>query len=508
MEFDLQRPCSSKTRAINRYSKEELKKIAESWGVSKTIVSRGSIDALCASIREKTSSFSKTLEPTLSLKVASPHSPTPTCLMDISRPCGYRNKANPAKNRYHLKDLKELWKGECKDLAEFAGKSPKTIPEFCFLLRQRYARMKFVAVQTIPEKIKERIRAWVVKKTSSTWIVTHVISRRLQFQMYKVRFYYTKASEVMEYFFNPTSASLLEDKEITLDRLPACFDTVDFNPTKAVMNPKYLYNRNVDRFPHPWFKKQNEYILGLSWRDKIRLLSYTYAGDKISNSFLLNTFDVDQIIDSKFLQNYQSFIFPLAVDMYLHARTFSTYKRWKAFCMTHLVKYTENKAEEFFLLLKTESLPKVYDKILHFLNAEGKRVKETVWYLWAGEYILHLNAIFAGAPRVTEPFYVYRGVKDASFVNANTKNVFVNDTFMSTSLGLGRALKFKKATGPCCLFSIQVLPGAQCLFVGALTYFVDEIEILFAPGRHLFITKTQYTASNHNVLVTRFSLLN
>ena len=51
MEFDLQRPCSTKSRAPNRYTKEELKKIAESLGVSQTIVSRGSIDALCASIR-------------------------------------------------------------------------------------------------------------------------------------------------------------------------------------------------------------------------------------------------------------------------------------------------------------------------------------------------------------------------------------------------------------------------------------------------------------------------
>jgi hypothetical protein len=76
---------------------------------------------------------------------------------------------------------------------------------------------------------------------------------------------------------------------------------------------------------------------------------------------------------------------------------------------------------------------------------------------------------------------------------ANKNNVFLNETFMSTRVGL----KFVNIFSNCCLFSLQVLPGSRCLFVGSLSYFPQEMEVLFAPGRQLFVTKNQFKASSH-----------
>ena len=44
-----------------------------------------------------------------------------------------------------------------------------------------------------------------------------------------------------------------------------------------------------------WYKKQQDYILGLSYIDKIILLSYTFHGDKVSNVWFRNKFSVEKL---------------------------------------------------------------------------------------------------------------------------------------------------------------------------------------------------------------------
>lgn len=505
MEFDPTRPCSSKTRQSNRYRRTELQKIAESLNVNQGVIQYGTINQLCNAIREKHS-----------LKAASSPQPivtsptAPPCLFDISRPCGQNGP-----KKYSFKELKDLWKNECQDLQEFAGKKPKTIKDFCGLLMNRYINVKFVALKDVPEKAKDLLKKWA-SKVSSSLVVTNKTTLTLTLRSVAVRTMGGPREVVRTLVQNP----ILFTKNVYIGR-PSYFGSYHFRPLKAKTDPTYLYNKNVDRFPHDWFREQNDYVLGLSWRDKVRLLSYTYAGDKICNSFLLGTLCIANIVDSKFLSTYHAmYLFPLALDFYLNARTFASYEKWKAFCVpleggssTTLKAwqvYKEDEARFFFADLGSKPFDDVYNSIVAFFNDEGKTLNLTAWYLWVGEYILHLNAIFAGAPPVPKGgFYVYRGVTDASYVNANKKNVFVNETFMSTSLDIAEAVKFKHTgVDPCCLFSIQVLPGARCLLAGALTYFADEIEILFAPGRHLFITKNQFTASNKKLSVTKFTLTN
>jgi len=285
-----------------------------------------------------------------------------------------------------------------------------------------------------------------------------------------------------------------------------------FNMLKAKTDPNYVYNPNVGgTFPTQWLDQQKDYIFGLPWKDKVRVLTYSYAGDKIVNSFLLGTLSFKSMVDDEFRTTFYRHIFPLALDMYLHTRRFATYDDWVAFCGHEGNLTIETSWRPLFERIHELSFESAYSFILGFIEREKNTITDRMWYTWAGEYILHLNAIIHEAPRVPSPgFYTFRGVHDASYVTANHNNVFINETFMSTSIDMGTGLKFVDSSTNCCLFTLQVLPGSRCLFLGSLSYFPLEAEVLFAPGRKLFITKKQFSASNPNanLLVTRFSLMN
>jgi hypothetical protein len=302
-------------------------------------------------------------------------------------------------------------------------------------------------------------------------------------------------------------------KYFILTRIPSLsslnFDSTQFDSQRAKSDPTYLYNRNVDKFPREWIRQQKDYTFSLSWRNKIRLLCYTHGGDVMINSFILGTFNSDTIVRDVNSYTYNNKIFPLALDMYLHTRRFSTLDEWLAYGVCKDTGVLDVALlETFFDQVHNDTFENVYYHLLGFLTQFGKHISDKMWYTWTAEYLLHLNHIFNDAPPAPpQGFYTYRGVKNTDFVKANSKNIFVNETFMSTSMDLTAALRFK-STGPCCLFSIQVLPGSKCLLPACLSYYNTEMEILFPPGRQLFITKRQFMASNAPVLVTRFSLMN
>jgi hypothetical protein len=456
------------------------------------------MDKLCTAIRAQQSPQSLITYAPASAPTASPSA---LCLLDPNRPCG--KNTSKKKNRYTLPELKALWKNECKDLPEFQGKKPVMIVDYCRLLKKRYMDIKFVAIKKLPQKTVDALKKWL-----------HNFSRPVPQQD-------TLFLEVDAYDFvlknSIGTLEVLEGKiSQPLKRRHFAFHRgmtgTDFNMLKAKTDPHYLYNSNVaNTFPKQWFQQQKDYIVGLPWMNKVRLLCYSYAGDKICNSFILGTFSAKNVVDTEFRTNYSRRIFPLALDMYLHTRQFSTFEKWIAFCGHGGNLTVETRWRDTYDHIKKLPFDEAYDPILMFFYLEVDSISEKMWYTWAGEYALHLNAIISDAPRVPSPgFYTYRGVNDASFVTANKNNVFLNETFMSTSLGIEVGLKFKDPKSACCLFTLQILPGSRCLFLGSLSYFPQEMEVLFAPGRQLFVTKNQFKASNpnKNLLVTRFSLMN
>ena len=479
--FDPSRPCGNKTRAKDRYNRDELNMLAKDLDIKGYTTM--DMDALCTAIRAQQSPQS--------LTVSAPA----LCLLDPHRPCG--KNTSKKKNRYTLPELKALWKNECKDLPEFKGKKPVMLTDYCHLLKQRYADIKFVAVKKLPENTVRALKKWLhnfsrpVPERDTLFLEVDAYDFVLKNSIGTLQVLEGKISQPLKRrYFNLY-------REMT---------GTGFHMFKAKTDPRYLYNPNVaNTFPKQWFQQQKDYIVGLPWMNKVRLLCYSYAGDKICNSFILGTFSTKNVVDTEFRTNYSRRIFPLALDMYLHTRQFSTFEKWIAFC-GHATKVWWR---DTFNHIKKLPFDEAYEPILMFIYLEVDNISEKMWYTWAGEYTLHLNAIINDAPRVPSPgFYTYRGVQDASFVTANKNNVFLNETFMSTSLDIQVGLKFKDPNSACCLFTLQVLPGSRCLFLGSLSYFYQEMEVLFAPGRQLFVTKNQFKASNKDLLVTRFSLMN
>jgi len=497
MMFDPSRPCGGKTRSKNRYSRDELNMLAKSLHIKGR--STMDMDALCAAVKKKSP-----LPPLVATTPTSPVTPSKSlCLLDPNRPCG--KHTGKKKNRYTLPELKALWKKECKDLPEFKGRKPGTLADYCHLLKQRYTDIKFIAVKKLPENTVKTIKTWLSKVYSRP--VPQQETLFLESESYDVVL--KNVVSTLEIFSSgKVTGTIKRHFELRRQALAGS----DFSIFKAKTDPHYIYNPNVgSHFPRQWLKEQKEYIFGLPWMNKIRVLCYSYAGDKICNSFLLGTFSAKNVVEKDFRTNYTRHLFPLALDIFLHTRRFATFEKWLAFFGYENHLYVETTWEHFFTVMKTFTFENAYGTILDFVERETVYITDKMWYTWAGEYALHLNAIIADAPPVPSPgIYTFRGVDDASYITANKNNVFLNETFMSTSLDMGVGLKFMNSFTNCCLFTLQVLPGSRCLFVGALSYYPQEMEVLFAPGRQLFVTKTQFKASNpkSDVLVTRFSLMN
>jgi hypothetical protein len=555
--MDTSRPCNSKSRAINRYTRKELTELAKKKGIKD--ISKKTIDELCKEISAAaavtkpvaaavsaavvTKPVVKTLlDPAracgkpgpnkysrtelveiakkagistskmmmseicsalrkLQAKPPIPSTPTPNphkCLIDINRPCGTKGP-----NKYTLKEVKELWTSECKDLPEFKKIKPATLKVYCSILHKRYDLLMLSAVYKIPETIKETL----IK-----------LSHNVKLKMSLVNFIYVRLKVYNDLFTKGNHKNISdimadnEKKEVKNFRIDLIPPHSVFNKTFFINRPNSLYNKNVISFSalsYDWIKAQNDYIFGLSWEDKMRTLTYTYGGDKIANSYLLgNNISITDIM-SKFTQYEKGMLFPLAVDIYLDAQKFKSCKDWAD---TVFVTPEFIKPDTLSLFTKIKSSKyniNVYNAIIEVLIVYKTYIKQDYMTRMVVAYINGLTKVINNAPPVPKDgIFVYRGVTSSDYVKTNKNNVFVNNSFMSTSLSIYVALRFKTEASKCCLFAIQVLPGARCLLATPISYYHDEIEILFAPGKHMFVTKTEKEPTNAKILVTHFALTN
>ena len=485
--LDPARACG--TSGPNKYSRAELLEIAKKAGISTT--TKMTMQDICYLIRNMQAKPSPVPIP----------SPNPSkCLIDITRPCGIKGA-----NKYTSKEIKELWKSECKDLPEFKKIKPTTMKGYCSILHKRYDLLMLSAVAKVPEAIKKSLMKWldsVKTKISKTKDNLHI----------PLTNYYTGLGN------NSTITHIMKNtlktqvKYYNIHLVPVNFD---FGPTSSffITRPNYVYNKNVASFSpssHAWVKAQNDYILGLSWEDKIRTLTYTYGGDKIANSYLLGNLSTPDITTKLDEYTYNK-IFPLALDIYLDAQKFKTYNDWAG---SVFIDPGFIRPDTFSLFIKIKSSKyniDVYSDIIEVLHVYRTYMKEEYWIRLIVAYVDGLTKVINNAPPAPKDgIFVYRGVTNSDYVKTNKNNVFVNNSFMSTSIDLEVALGFKSTAhlNKCCLFVIQVLPGARCLLATPISYFDTEIEVLFAPGRHMFVTRSEKEAANVKLLVTHFALTN
>lgn len=149
-----------------------------------------------------------------------------------------------------------------------------------------------------------------------------------------------------------------------------------------------------------------------------------------------------------------------------------------------------------------------YNLIYKFMDVVASKIKPQGWNRWVESFIDKVTKIINKSPPTPkDSFYIYRGVQDKSFVTFDSKNVFTNNLFMSTSLLIDVAYSFK-SNSKCCVFEMQVLQNTQCLFITPISNYSDELQILFAPGRHLLKTGTEHLDSENRMWITNFTILN
>ena len=83
-------------------------------------------------------------------------------------------------------------------------------------------------------------------------------------------------------------------------------------------------------------------------------------------------------------------------------------------------------------------------------------------------HVKNIDMAFSGAPRLTKPITVYKGVE--------TNNIFSDKAFVSTTSEMKQAYNFSGKE--CCILIINVSKGSKPLMLSSISKYKEEKEIL------------------------------
>ena len=167
-KFDKSRPCGSKTRAKNRYTRDELEIMAKECGIEK--YKTKTMDVLCYEIGSQKEKSIKGKSPK-SVKGKSPKSVNKTCNFDVSRPCGSKVKG---KNKYNRAELEKVALS-----CGFKGVKSKTMDVLCKSISMKLGVKSIIKpaspkkteklschdmIQKFKDKYKQELIGWLSEK--------------------------------------------------------------------------------------------------------------------------------------------------------------------------------------------------------------------------------------------------------------------------------------------------------------------------------------------------------
>lgn len=560
--IDPERPCDSKNRKKNRYTKEELMRIAASLSHPPSNLNKMTMDSLCA--------FLKRVPKT-------PHKPTPTspplnkCALE-DRPCDSKSRKP---NRYKKTELVRLWESSCQYLSS-AQKKPKTIDDYCRAISQisvkspalvvakkktptptpvKKARIKIArfiskklkerkTLETTPFKnIQEKARLKIVRFIEKNWKkmektpIEREVPHYKRFDFSLLDVHLPRPKRIPKQVSNTLKKLIGKFEKNNLDVgynpqtiSASCYEGPRFyiedqNLQEHARDPKALINRNltIDNFEliEIWAENQAQYMESLSWEDKIIVFCYTYGGDRMVNSLLLNQ-DISstKVIPPKTTDNnspYARFltcaIYPLALFLFLEAKSFKTAE---TFSNAHgpIPEYFRQRLISLWNEIqggnKNTTFSQTYERIFHFYvdNRDVFPIEILMDYIIA--FKNRLEHIIKNAPKTNVQFWLYRGIskKDYVVVGHHKRFVFQNVPFMSTSLNICKSSRFKDKGSNCCIQQILVPKGVACLFISMISSFPDEEEIVFSPGSYLYPLTDDFIATNIDVDTRKFLIAN
>lgn len=439
------------------------------------------------------------------------------CRIDKRPPCFPKLKSSD--KRYTKAELMKIWKeGHCDAVWK---EKVRLVKDYChaFVSLMKEDVVAFAVTpkfkllfSKILEKYRQSHAKWVYDRVLQYTVKTiDFSSSSLQKPSVKIDMLYT-------------------DKELTTINIhlyPLCSSgggnmTL---PRSFTTHRKSLFNRNmtvtIETHLEKWLHDQTKYIFQtLTYEQRLILLTYTYGGDQMLNQYLLGIINPLAIIpemDAKTKNSLYSryrdlYIMPLVIflyrDMQVSASCESFIQR-VLHVTTNLYMYGKRIVSSLKTLYKkkNDSISSVYTLFFRFLVRYREIIPLVVFQRWLKQCARELKSIILSAPRPQFSFYVYRGIKTNEYVviGHEKKHVFVQKSFMSTSLNLCEALSFKAKDDSCCIHQIFVPKNSSCLFM-ALTYF-QETEVLFPSGSSLYPITQEYTAKNVDIRVQDFALV-
>lgn len=256
---------------------------------------------------------------------------------------------------------------------------------------------------------------------------------------------------------------------------------------------KYLYNIEEDlNMDLKWYVKSLKYLENLSLKDKMTVIGYTYNGDVYANNYLMNNKDyLNSYLTTKLKYKDVEKFFPL----YFQAKDKIIKEQ------NDILKYyngTEKQKKNFLEFINNIISDDMEIKTYNLIINNKALLSVDFWIDVVRMFTEDLNRIIKMSPPVESEMIVFRGTRDKYYKTSS--NLYVNNTFMSTSFDYKVPFKFSK--DDCCLKKIIIKPGSHALFIESLTQYSGESEILLGYGNKFNIledkTKYYYNLNNYN----------
>lgn len=239
-----------------------------------------------------------------------------------------------------------------------------------------------------------------------------------------------------------------------------------------------------------WLERQGYYLKSLSNYEIYTILGYTFHGDKIINYFIKG--DIKNLLlflkhCINGLSSQSDYFFPLFFQFITCiTKEPNIYKKFGFHELYDSNDFIDKKLSIIYNKFKNYS-----DKLLTILENENIALK--FWTPIIRLAMEDLNHTINNAPKTNKCFISFRGTQIQLLPRASSKYILHN-TFMSTTLDLEIASQFKE--NECCLMRVIVPKGSSCLFVGGISKFTAELEILFSNNAVLQFVEPLYQTLN------------
>ena len=217
-----------------------------------------------------------------------------------------------------------------------------------------------------------------------------------------------------------------------------------------------------------WIRAQEAYLKTLTPREEAIIKSYTKHGDQMVNSWARGRIDAD-IRD----------LMMAAIGWSRIPFQYSMYDQYDRLVREGVKMRPREEWLDAAGVLRRGVVAEIVRENLAYFSVSanlGSLLKQ---------YMADLVAIMERAPRLIGDVITYRGFKS----EAHLKGLkYVAREFGSTSVNPDTALAFAEphAIGLrevyCCLYELTVKAGVPCLYLGSITEYDDEFEILLPPG--------------------------